>query len=206
MSNIKTAVTTVEEWSKFSDGQEYYSKTWHQKGPLKATLLFIHGLGEHINRYNHVFPAFAECGVKVLSWDQRGFGQTGRKSGILGHNGGQERVLKDIAEVDGRVKVDHVPHFVMGHSMGGGLALKYAATKVTGLSGVIASAPLVEPGRLTKPSSIEYWAVRIVSNVLRTFIMNNPVDANQLSRDPIVAKEYNEDPLIHTYGSFQTCK
>lgn len=199
------SITTVEEWTKFSDGQEYYSKTWHQKGPLKGTMLFIHGIGEHVNRYNHVFPAIAETGIKVLAWDQRGFGKTGRKSGIIGHNGGPVRVLLDISEVDGRVKVNGLPHFIMGHSMGGGLALKYAATHPAGLTGIIASAPMIEAGSLTKPSTIEYWGVRIASSILKTFVMNNPVDANQLSRDPTVAKEYSEDPLVHTYGTFQTC-
>ena len=66
-------------------------------------------------------------------------------------------------------------------------------------------APLIEPGSMTKPSFVEYWAVRTISTVLKTVVMNNPVDPKQLSRDPSVAKEYAEDPLVHTYGSFQLC-
>lgn len=138
-------MTSVEEWSKFPDGLDYYSKTWYPKGTLKATLLFIHGLGEHINRYNHVFPIFAEAGIKVLGFDERGFGKTGKKGGILGHNGGIDQVLADIAAVEGRIKVPGIPHFVMGQSMGGGLALKYASTQPAGLTGVIATCNLYHP-------------------------------------------------------------
>ena len=87
--------------------------------------------------------------------------------------------------------------------MGGGLALKYAATKPKDLAGVISSAALVECGSQTTPSVIEYWAVRGLSTFLQTMVMNNPVDAKQLSRDPNVAKEYNDDPYVHTLGSLE---
>ena len=211
MTTAGGQVTVVDEWSTFpsseggNGGLEYFSRTWHPRGPLKATVLFIHGLGEHISRYATVFPVFASNGIKVLGWDERGFGQTGRKNGILGHNGGDKVVLRDIAQVEARLRVPGVPHFVMGQSMGGGLALKYASTHPPGLTGVIGCSPLVSTGSKTTPSLVEYWAVRSLSNVLKTFVMNNPVDPKELSRDPQVVKDYSEDPLVHTYGSFETC-
>ena len=106
---------TVEEWSLFSDGQEYYSKTWHPKNKFIATVLFIHGLGEHVNRYDHVFEVFSANGIKTLAFDQRGFGKTGKKSGIIGHNGGIKRVVQDIEEVNARIQVQGKPHFIFGH-------------------------------------------------------------------------------------------
>ena len=187
------AITTVEEWSTFADGSEYFSKTWHQRGSLKATVLFIHGLGEHIGRYDHVFPSFAVEGIRVLGWDQRGFGRTGRRgNAILGHNGGEDQALADIAQVDARARSKGVPHFVMGHSMGGGLALKYVSGALAkgGIDGLIASAPLVEPGSKTKPSIIEYYAVLALSKILRTVVMDNHVDEKELSRDPVAVKAY----------------
>jgi alpha-beta hydrolase superfamily lysophospholipase len=61
----------------------------------------------------------------------------------------------------------------------------------------------VECGSKTTPSIVEYYAVRGLSAVLPTMVMNNPVDASQLSRDPSIAKEYNDDPYVHTYGSLE---
>jgi alpha-beta hydrolase superfamily lysophospholipase len=43
---------------------------------LLATVAFIHGLGEHIGRYDHVFSKFASAGIRVFAYDQRGFGRT----------------------------------------------------------------------------------------------------------------------------------
>lgn len=52
---------------------EIYTKTWAPllEGDLKATMLFCHGIGEHINRYNDLFSTFAVNGIKVISFDQR---------------------------------------------------------------------------------------------------------------------------------------
>lgn len=40
--------------------------------PPIATVTFVHGYGEYIDRYSHVFPRFADAGIKVNSFDQRG--------------------------------------------------------------------------------------------------------------------------------------
>lgn len=71
-------------------------------------------------RYNHLFDVFVKAGIKVRSFDQRGFGRTGRKlnNGSLGHHEGAETLYGDIQDISNSVKIDGVPHFVMGHSMG----------------------------------------------------------------------------------------
>lgn len=92
----------------------------HQQQPaakLIATVTFVHGLGEHCSRYDHLFGPFAEAGIKVIAYDQRGFGKTCRKSGIIGHSEGIKTVLADIKWAEDRVRTDKIPHFVMGHSM-----------------------------------------------------------------------------------------
>ena len=63
---------------------------------------------------------------------------------------------------------------------------------------------MVGTGSKTTPSLIEYWAIRTLSKVIKTFVINNPVDANELSRDPQTVKAYHEDPLVHTLASFET--
>ncbi len=124
-----------------SDGLDIYTKTWEPAADqkVKATVVFAHGLGEHINRYNHVFSNFTENGIKVHAFDQRGFGQTARKNGIIGHNEGFKQVMKDMKDASERVRIDGVPHFVMGHSMGGCIALNFAIEHPENLTGCIAS-------------------------------------------------------------------
>jgi acylglycerol lipase len=82
-----------------------------------------------------------DSGILPINPDQ--YRKTGKRNGLLGHNGGMDQVLKDIQQAESKIKMAGIPHFIMGHSMGGGLALKYASTGPKDLMGVIASAPLV---------------------------------------------------------------
>lgn len=52
----------------------------------------------------------------MISFDQRGFGKTGRKNGILGHNEGLATVFADMKDISAKVRLPGVPHFIMGHS------------------------------------------------------------------------------------------
>ncbi|KAJ3106109.1 hypothetical protein HDU96_008316 [Phlyctochytrium bullatum] len=65
-------------------------------------------------------------------------------------------------------------------------------------------APLVRPGKKTTPSLVEYWAIRGLSKVLNTFIINNPVDPKLLAKNQEVAQLYTADPNVHPFVSFQT--
>lgn len=58
------------------DNVDIYARLWQPKGKPVATVTFVHGLGEHIARYEHVFSKFAENSIRVFAYDQRGFGRT----------------------------------------------------------------------------------------------------------------------------------
>lgn len=45
----------------------------------------IHGFGEHISRYDRMFTLFAENGIQCYGYDQRGFGQSGKKAQDYGN-------------------------------------------------------------------------------------------------------------------------
>lgn len=74
------------------------------------------------------------------------------------------------------------------------------------IKGVIASAPLIALGAKTQVSTPEYYGIRLLSYVLGTFTIQNPVDPSNLTRDPKVNKAYTEDPLVHAYTSMGTAK
>ena len=62
-----------------------------------------------------------------------------RRSGQLGHNETISVTLQDGKFLSDRIKMEGVPHFVMGHSMGGGIALRFVAEYPQGIQGVIVS-------------------------------------------------------------------
>jgi lysophospholipase len=84
-----------------------------------------------------------------------------------------------------------LPVVLLGHSMGGALALRYALAHPDRLSGLIVSGPLVQvEGRA---------AAQLLGRVLGRLVPNLPLarlDPNLISRDPDVVRAYIEDPLV----------
>ena len=59
------------------DGLSLQVQKWNEVNNPARTLIIIHGLGEHQDRYKHVAEHFAEDGFQVYSYDQRGHGKSG---------------------------------------------------------------------------------------------------------------------------------
>lgn len=105
-----------EEWLAADDGAELYTLAWEPSNSDRAavaTVVFFHGLGEHANRYHHVFAEFARNGISVRALDQRGHGRTAKKAGIIGHLEGFDRALADGKIVSDAVRKPGVPHFAV---------------------------------------------------------------------------------------------
>ncbi|KAG0239246.1 Alpha/Beta hydrolase protein [Mortierella sp. GBAus27b] len=205
MSSSTAKPTSKEEWITAEDGHQIYTKTWFAVGKPVASIVFVHGLGEHIVRYDAVFEDFNKAGFQVSSYDQRGFGQTGKRSKHLGDSGGYAKAIPDITAALKRGQIEGVPLFLMGHSYGGGQVLNYDCLGPlrTKLAGLIASAPLV----LAAPPTRPYWptlkAAGMASMVIPSFQVSTNLSSKYISRDPNEVAKYNTDPLVHGYGTIQ---
>ncbi|KAF8930463.1 hypothetical protein BGZ47_000541 [Haplosporangium gracile] len=199
MSNVKP--TSKEEWITAEDGHEIFTKTWFTVETPLAAIVFVHGLGEHIVRYDHVFEEFSKAGFQVSAFDQRGFGQTGRKSKTLGSTGGYDKAIPDITAALERGQIEGLPLFLMGHSYGGGLVLNYDCIGPlrTKLTGVIASAPLVLASAPTRPNALTVGFAGIASKILPSFQTQIVLNSSFISRDADHVQKYDTDPLVHGY-------
>jgi acylglycerol lipase len=168
----------------------------------------IHGFGEHIDRYHHVFRYFASNGYAVHGYDQRGFGKTGRKTGKLGQSEGIQTVLADVTRANQRIRMEGVPHFVFGHSMGGFIALSWAhqCGKEAKVAGIISSAPALVPHPKVRPNFVVYHAALLISNVLPTMTMATNLNVNNLCRDTTVLDDYKASAYNYDIGSLQCIK
>ncbi|KAF9345476.1 hypothetical protein BGX26_003080 [Mortierella sp. AD094] len=192
-----------EEWIVTDDGHEIYTKTWFPEGKPVASVVFVHGFGEHIVRYDHVFEEFNKAGIQVSSFDQRGFGKTGKKSKTLGATGGYAKAIPDITAALQRGEIEGVPLFLMGHSYGGGQVLNYDCIGPlrSRLAGVISSAPCILLCQPHKPFDVTVSFAGAVSKVLPSFQIPVSVPAKILSRDSEEVRKYDADPLVHGYGT-----
>ncbi|KAF9082224.1 hypothetical protein BGX23_012670 [Mortierella sp. AD031] len=198
-----TKPTSKEEWIKAEDGHLIFTKTWYAVGTPVASVVFVHGLGEHIVRYDHVFEEFNKAGFQVSAFDQRGFGQTGKKTKTLGRTGGYVKAIPDITAALERGKIEGVPLFLMGHSYGGSLVLNYDCIGPlrTKLSGLIASAPLVLPTGPARPSNFTVSFAGAVSKIFPSLKIPTNLSSKAISRDPKEVAKYDADPLVHGFGT-----
>src|SRR5262245_6385417 len=87
------------------DGLPLYWRQWSKPGMDKArgTVLIVHGLGEHIGRYDHVATRLNSWGWHVVGHDQRGHGASGGPRGDIPN---PERLLQDLALVIDELRAD----------------------------------------------------------------------------------------------------
>ncbi|KAG0034726.1 hypothetical protein BGZ81_003424 [Podila clonocystis] len=203
MSTDSTKPTSKVEWIQAEDGHSIFTKTWYAVGTPVASIVFVHGLGEHCVRYDHVFEEFNKAGFQVHAFDQRGFGETGKKSKSLGATGGYVKAIPDITAALKRGEIEGVPLFLMGHSYGGSLVLNYDCIGPlrTKLAGLIASAPLVLASGPTRPNGLTISFAGAVSKVAPSLKIPTNLSSKFISRDAKQVAKYNDDPLVHGYGT-----
>ncbi|WP_217275283.1 alpha/beta fold hydrolase [Hymenobacter sp. BRD128] len=91
--------------------------------PPKASVLLLHGMAEHRQRYADFARYLTQQGFAVLAYDQLGHGCTAQTPAELGFfqlTAPAEQVVQDAEQMAALVAgwFPGVPHFVLGHSMG----------------------------------------------------------------------------------------
>ncbi|KXT19057.1 hypothetical protein AC579_8758 [Pseudocercospora musae] len=212
MSTVTFAnINTTEATLSTSDGASLYTKTWHPSTPILARLVFLHGFSDHCNFYGILFPTLASSGIKVYSYDQRGWGRSVTKPSQKGLTGPTSRIMSDMTEfiqsLPSTSEEAATPLFLMGHSMGGGEILYYAATGPqhikSQIRGYLAEAPYIRLHPTSMPWKPTVLAGKLLGKILPHAQMVQKLSAEKLCRDPEVCKEWDEDPLCHDTGTLE---
>ena len=161
----------------------------------RARMVIAHGLGEHSGRYRNVVERMLPNGISVWVPDHRGHGQS---EGKRGHILNFVQYLADLrlsVELAGEGRPEGMKCFLLGHSMGGLIALYFAQQYPGFIDGVVASSPALG-------MAIEVPGVKKVLGLLMSYIwpglaMGNELDAGKVSHDPEVVRAYKTDPLVH---------
>ena len=173
-------------------GLRLFTRAWPAAGEPRAVVVLAHGAGEHCGRYAHVAARLVGEGFALHALDHRGHGRSeGRRAYV-------DRVANAVADLDqlvvlARERHPGVPLFLLGHSMGGMLALAYTLRHEERLDGLLLSAPLAA---LEAASPVMRAAGRLLSAIAPTLGIFD-VDPERVSRDPEVVRAYVEDPLVH---------
>jgi alpha-beta hydrolase superfamily lysophospholipase len=178
------------------DGLVLATRQWVPSDP-RAALLFVHGLGEHSGRYDHVARRFAARGFGCHALDIRGHG---RSPGLRVHVDRFDEFVGDVAAMRTRLREAHprLPLVLVGHSQGGLIVLHSALAAPEGLAGVVVSSPFLGIHPSSRPSALVAAAARVLSRLAPRLRLDNGVDPAYLSHDAEVVKAYVGDPLVST--------
>ena len=110
-----------------SDGHNLVALAWpwQRVDAPRAHVLLVHGLGEHANRYNALAAWLQQQGISVWAYDQRGHGASDGARGVLPKSDTLLTDLDSVWQSFARAHTDGAPLLVLGHSMGGLVAMRW---------------------------------------------------------------------------------
>jgi alpha-beta hydrolase superfamily lysophospholipase len=172
------------------DNLQLHTKSWTVQQP-KAVIVLSHGFGEHIERYAHVAEALNNAGYSVHGLDHRGHGQSEGQPRAFVRS--IEEYVDDLKLLWDQVKSPHVPNILIGHSMGGIIAVRYALKYQSELHALVTSGAALIPAPV--PSFVRAL-IRSVAGAMPQFGAI-AVPAHYISTDPAEVSKYESDPLIY---------
>lgn len=209
-----------------SDGRSrLHCVQWIPDGPVTASVQIVHGMTEHVSRYEKFAAFLASNGIFVYGHDHLGHGETAGKKeerGFFGERDGGVFLILDMRRVWiwGTGRYPKVPHFILGHSMGSFLLRRYLTVYKDGPDGVILSgtgappAPAVTAGWLLASAFCRWRGPRFRARLLYELSLGNynrrfaPVKTSSdwLSRDEAAVRAFEEDEkcsFVFTAGAYR---
>lgn len=178
-----------------ASGYQIYRRVWEPIGPLRGGAVFLHGLGDHSGRHDRQLRLFAERGIRCVAFDLPGHGHT---PGPRGHVQSLP-LLTDLITENLRFlrenSPSNVPIGLLGHSMGGFLALHHLVMHPEAAAFSWISSPLIDPAR--KASSSKRALAQVIDRVCPKFTLHSGVRRGECKRDPERIAETRRDPLVH---------
>ena len=176
------------------DGLNIFHRAWSPAGDPIAVVMLIHGLGEHSGRYDHVAKALTDAGIAVHALDLRGHGKSdGKRTFVKSY----DEFMKDVVQFRAHIEGQHpdLPLVILGHSMGGNLAVGHTLDHQSGIAGLALSGAALEVGSDLSPAKLK--AFRLIAKVAPSFRPES-LSADAISRDPAVVSAYRNDQLVYT--------
>ena len=178
------------------DGIALHTRCWPAPGQARGNVLIVHGLGEHIGRYEQLAAQLNAWGWQVAGYDQRGHGRSGGARGRLAH---ADDLLVDLALVIDALRAHWPgPLVLLGHSLGGLVAARFVAGQAgaawpRGVSALVMSSPALDPGM----SAWQKLLLAVAGRVAPNLGVGNGLKPAWISRDGQVVQRYTCDALVH---------
>ena len=182
-------------------GNAFYWTTRHTRfhglewipGQYSHVMIIVHGIGEHIGRYDAVAAYFADKGFAVTGIDHYGHG---RSDGDRGASKGLQFTMDYLGDYLRYVQEQYGKPVVMyGHSMGGGMLAGFLLRKQPAIEAAVLSAPALIVAR--RPGALLRGFLRVAAAVLPNLRISQGLDITKISHDTREVEKFRADPLRH---------
>ena len=181
-------------------------------GRPRALVAIVHGIGEHSGRYSALAAELVRARFTCVSLDLPGHGEaSGPRGDIPSWPKLRDQIVPAMFTATRGLpdQPADLPIVLLGHSMGGVIALERALANPRELHALVLSAPALK-------TEMPPWWKLALANVARVATpaggFPNGLDIDGISRDPEVVRAYRTDPLVHdrisprTYFAFNEAR
>jgi alpha-beta hydrolase superfamily lysophospholipase len=159
---------------------------------VKAGVILVHGLGEHIGRYDQLIKKLATEGIVFTAVDLPGHGKSDGRRGVIRNYSLVHEMINTLSG-EFQKTFPEIPLFLYGHSLGGGIVLEYILSEQPSLRGAVVTSPWL---RLSfEPDRSKLLLVTIMKSILPTLTQPSGLVVDHISHDKSVVEKYKSDPL-----------
>lgn len=194
-------------------GGKIHARRWTPEGEIKAIVQIVHGIAEHVERYDDFANFLNSRGIMVVAEDHMGHGKSICEASPQGYfNGGWMAAVKDTYRLLKNTMDANpgVPYVLFGHSMGSFMARTILARHPgSGIAGAIICGTgwmptaVVKAGKMISAMICKKSGEKNPSDFLQKMMfggydkkIEHPrTPSDWLSRDNHIVDAYEADPL-----------
>lgn len=182
---------------------------------IKCIVQLIHGMAEHIERYDEFASFLADNGVLVVGNDHLGHGKSMREDnerGFFAENDPVTVVVRDVHRLKKKTQEAYPgkPYYIFGHSMGSLILRTYLTRYGKGIDGAIISGTASKSSLIAKPGKLLLSIMKAVkggtyrSAFAESLVNGNP---NRKIDNPRTAFDWlsTDDELVDKYVADEKC-
>ena len=160
----------------------------------KGTIVMVHGAAEHHGRYKWLIEMWRSSGYHVVMGDLPGQGTTSRRK--RGHIESFDEYINEVIDWIETAKCFRLPIFLLGHSMGGLIAIRVLQEKQLPVNGVVLSSPCL--GLVNYPSKGLDLLSKLLNYVMPSFLFDSGLSVEIATRNEEIREMDKNDSLYVT--------
>jgi alpha-beta hydrolase superfamily lysophospholipase len=158
----------------------------------RGTVLVLHGLGDHAQRYVRLAADLSRAGWAVQAYDQRGHGES---EGARGALAASTSLLDDLALVLQTLREEQAPRplVLLGQGLGGAVAARLVAARAADADALVLSSPAFA----LRLAPWHRAQIALLARLAPDLSLRSGLSPLGLSRDRQVVRDWLDDARVH---------